>query len=325
MKTKILLCGLILILQSCKSEINCTEPIDDIGRTCNLKLNPVAVKSLNIISEILSFNHELWNTNEKSGLAKVRANIISFNLNKDNKIFYINLFFYKDYLKSKLASYQYYEIPLKELIAENIIVHETSVEQYGEVSLFEIRSKFSNDKAFVFKVVECDDNNNLKSVTCSDSSTLTFFVKTEDAIVLKDAFVDFINNYETDKLVPAAVNSNAETDASTTIEEKAIEAKSVDDDSNNDIAYKLNEDYFLGKWKDRNSEFTFNPEKQFFLQWKSGNSIFTTWHLIDGKLYVGLGDNGALLRVYIFEYTPIEYHYKLDGDDNVYVAFKMSP
>lgn len=185
----------LFLLQSCKNEISCSEPVTNIGRTCKLKLNKEAKRSLNTLAEILSELHDLQNTDEKSGSAKVMSNEIFFNLDKSDNL-YFKLNYYKDYYKEIKPTYHYYEVPIEQLNPENITITELGLWQYGANSIVTINSKFSNDKAFSLKFVKYDKDNNLVSVECLEKGEIGFLVRREDAEKLKNAFITFINNYK---------------------------------------------------------------------------------------------------------------------------------
>lgn len=193
---KITLIVSFLIFLSCKSEMTCSEPSENIGRTNSLKLNAECEQSLNAITKILNWQHELKNFDKNSSVALIRTNEIYFNLNENNQNLYIKAFYYKDYLKEKKPNYNYYEVPINQLDPKNIEIEVLGLKQYENNSVIIFTSKFSNDKAFTRTHVLYDNDNNLQHIECVQTSSIDLLVKTEDAQILKDAFVNFLRNYK---------------------------------------------------------------------------------------------------------------------------------
>lgn len=186
---------LFLTIFSCKSEQNCFVQEDEIGRTNNLELNSIAEKSLNTITKILSYENELKNIDEESSVAKIRTNEIYFNLEKGNEILYIKTIYWKDYFREEQLSYFYYEVPIKEIMIDNIKIEDSGLWQYADSSFFHIISKFNNEKAFRFKFV--DFKSDPIEVDCTGTtSDINLLIRSENAQILKEALKNFIENYD---------------------------------------------------------------------------------------------------------------------------------
>lgn len=186
---------LTLLLADCKSGMNCDVPSYKHERQNHLNLNAEAQRSLNIISKILDGSSVLTINNPIEGEPKIRVNTIFFNLNKNEPIFYIENIFYYDNYERKISHYFSFEIPLSELVPENIKVSEEDMPMYGRFASIEFTSNYNNPEAFLLKTINLKGTN--PEVTqCEKRSYFNLDLNVEDAMELKVAFIDFLNNYK---------------------------------------------------------------------------------------------------------------------------------
>ena len=124
-----------------------------------------------------------------------------------------------------------------------------------------------------------------------------------------------------------AVDSSAlfiDTDTIPTyVHEEAVDTVAASVINQVDFASNLYRNYFVGRWSDENSVFTFYPEGDYYIKWDTSDSKFTKWEFTNGKLYLGLGDNNSLLRHYVLDYTSNYFSYIADGDNTVYHAYRV--
>lgn len=81
----------------------------------------------------------------------------------------------------------------------------------------------------------------------------------------------------------------------------------------NNSASQITSSYFLGKWRDENSEFTFYSNGDYYIKWDDGSTLWTTWVYTGVNLYIGNGKNKDMVRHYFTNYNINYFSYAEDG------------
>jgi hypothetical protein len=142
----------------------------------------------------------------------------------------------------------------------------------------------------------------------------TTAVAVDTFAVAVDSSANFI---DTDTEPTVIVDSSAVETKNTVSEEVNTETTNTTTNSN------ISNQYFIGKWTDENSVFTFYSSGDYYIKWDNGNEIWTKWQLVDDRLYLGLGDNNNLLRHYILSDEYNSFRYRAEGDNKVYNAYRV--
>ena len=139
----------------------------------------------------------------------------------------------------------------------------------------------------------------------------------DSAAVAVDTFavaVDSSANFiDTDTEPTVIVDSSAVATINTVPEEVNTET----------INSNISNQYFIGRWSDENSVFTFYSNGDYYIKWTDGNEIWTKWQLVGDRLYLGLGDNNNLLRHYILSDGYNYFRYRAEGGNTVYNAYRV--
>lgn len=103
---------------------------------------------------------------------------------------------------------------------------------------------------------------------------------------------------------------------------------SFNDFEKKDIAYKLGKSYFVGKWSIENMIYTFYSNGDLNIEFKTNGGVWgntwVKWQFVNGKLYLGLGNNDSLLRYFVLDSTTSYFSYFPQGDNSEYNAFKIT-
>ena len=127
----------------------------------------------------------------------------------------------------------------------------------------------------------------------------------------------------------AATFINTDTEPTVIVDSAAVATQNtVSEEANTDIVNtttnsNISNQYFIGKWSDENSVFTFYSNGDYYIKWTSGNEIWSKWQLDGDILYIGLGENNNLLRHYILSDEYNSFRYRAEGDNTVYNAFRV--
>lgn len=93
--------------------------------------------------------------------------------------------------------------------------------------------------------------------------------------------------------------------------------------SNTRTNSNISKEYFIGKWSDENSVFTFYSSGDYYTKWSSGYEVWGKWKLDDDMLFIGLGEDSNLVRHYILSDDSISFSYRAEGDNTVYHAYRL--
>lgn len=86
----------------------------------------------------------------------------------------------------------------------------------------------------------------------------------------------------------------------------------------------LNPNYFIGTWKDENSIFTFRTDGTFYIKWDNQQYLWSSWTFENNLLYIGIGQNKALMAHSILSFTNDNFKYKAINDNTTYNAARVS-
>jgi hypothetical protein len=150
----------------------------------------------------------------------------------------------------------------------------------------------------------------------------------------KNTYNDDYSEEATVDSVAVAVDSsatfiNTDTEPTVIVDSSAVATQNtVSEEANTDIINtttnsNISNQYFIGKWSDENSVFTFYSSGDYYIKWTSGNEIWSKWQLDGDMLYIGLGENNNLLRHYILSDEYNSFRYRAEGDNTVYNAFRV--
>lgn len=87
---------------------------------------------------------------------------------------------------------------------------------------------------------------------------------------------------------------------------------------------KIPSTYFIGQWRDGNSEFEFYSNGDYYIKWDDGTTRWTKWIDTDGKLYIGFGENNEMIRHYFSYHTDNYFSYVAQGDTTAYFAKRIN-
>ena len=85
----------------------------------------------------------------------------------------------------------------------------------------------------------------------------------------------------------------------------------------------LNKEFFIGRWSDMNSVFTFLENGDFIVKKDYEPEIRTRWTFINNKLLVGLGTNKSFIRYFITDNNSAFFSYYTDLNSEEINAFKV--
>ncbi len=163
-------------------------------------------------------------------------------------------------------------------------------------------------------IISESNKNNYNSDYSEEAVVDTTAVAVDTFAVAVDSSANFI---DTDTKPTVIVDSSAVTPKNTVSEEVNTETINTTINSN------ISNQYFIGKWSDENSVFTFYSNGDYYIKWDNGNEIWTKWQLVGDRLYLGLGDNNNLLRHYILSDDYNSFRYRAEGDNKVYNAYRV--
>lgn len=86
----------------------------------------------------------------------------------------------------------------------------------------------------------------------------------------------------------------------------------------------INQEYFIGKWEDKNSTFTFSKYGIFTIVFDSGKIKIGNWKYINDRLELSFSSDEQVSKYIIAELTMQEMTYKKIDEDSVWVAKKIN-
>lgn len=147
-----------------------------------------------------------------------------------------------------------------------------------------------------------------KEYSSTSTSYLVFIVENEDyAINFGPTTFTYIHENEIDE---------AEKLSDFEVAEKEYNTKEQQESN-------LTKNFFIGKWIDENSIFTFAENGDFILKYNHGNEVKTKWKFIDNKLYIGLGENNEMIQFNVIENHLNHFNYSIEDNAKNYNAYKV--
>lgn len=192
---KIIVFILIILISACNNSDFCDSKKFNYVRKNSLSISDKAEKSLNEITRILNKNNFLTYTlKEDKKITYVYE--IFFDLSESNQKLYLVKIASTNELFTDIKSQIIWELPIDEIISENIILQEYYSNGFKEnVGTLIILGKYSNQEAFRFKSV-VGGVNNLKENECSTTGECLIQLEAKLARELKSQFDIFFKNFK---------------------------------------------------------------------------------------------------------------------------------
>lgn len=142
----------------------------------------------------------------------------------------------------------------------------------------------------------------------SSTSTLYHFFVIENSDY-RINFDESVSEYDYNNAVDSTAAYVPET--AEIVEEEVIE----------ETKQPITEDFFIGRWTNENSVFTFSNSGVFTQKFDDGTEIITKWKFINNKLMIG--ENNEFTRYNIIDYNTNYLSYNTNKNQKIYSAYRI--
>jgi hypothetical protein len=142
------------------------------------------------------------------------------------------------------------------------------------------------------------------------SSTLTFY----HFFIMDNS--DYRNNFDENVI-------EVDSDNNTVVDSTAAYVPEVTENIEEVEGNKpeINEEFFIGKWSNENSVFTFSSLGKFTQIFDDGNEIVTKWKFVNNKLFVG--ENNNLTKYNIIDNNSNYISYNTNKNQKIFYAYRI--